>query len=621
MKVLSRSVVVRGIPAEVSGEVLCSVLAECGEVVRSRFAGQLGVVEFDSDEAVVTAMALSGTALGSGRLEIVSARQVCEEEFRKYERRRATAEFLQSMDHFMAQQAAEQKVNRMTIDEAVLTVDALESALFDETWKFGDDPPMSVKEKPPSAAAAAGSSSSAAAASGAMSSSGAAGNAAAALVDESMVPNNLAVGGATTIASAAAAMTGDTSQPDSSLESSQRVLEEIARTIYVGNMTGETTDTMVYDLFSSMIDPNIGEVYYIKIVTEPAGYRFAFVEFSTSAAADTALGLAGTMLDGRPLKIGRSNRPIFKTAVANKAGEMAGTVKRKFIPRSQKMAEAIDKVKEAQERIKRKLELKRKKKEKKKLAETAADADTTSTSPSTTTTANGQQQEQQAQRKSSNDSSSAGATATATSTTADDAAASSKKRKRSSSRDRSKSRSKRSSRSHSRSKRRRRHRSRTRSRSRSKRRSRHHSRRSRSRSRSRSRDRRHRSRHHRSSRSRRSRSRSRSRSKRDGSSAASGMNGNGSGGQQPRQQSRKKKSKNNADANKNRFWNGFSWVEKDTVAVEPGTIPVITNYGVMRAPSARNQFNSTAAMATVPVAKVYMPHEHLNNNNNNNNNQ
>ncbi|PVU89641.1 hypothetical protein BB561_005231 [Smittium simulii] len=84
--------------------------------------------------------------------------------------------------------------------------------------------------------------------------------------------------------------------------------EEIARTVYIGNISSQISDQELMDFFSCA-----GDVAYVKMAgdgMQPT--RFAFIEFSTIAASQTAMGMSGVVLAGRPLKINFSKNAINK---------------------------------------------------------------------------------------------------------------------------------------------------------------------------------------------------------------------------------------------------------------------------------------------------------------------
>lgn len=85
-------------------------------------------------------------------------------------------------------------------------------------------------------------------------------------------------------------------------------VEEIRRTVYIGNLDCTVPPEQVLDFFN-----DIGEVNYLRIAgddTQPT--RFAFVEFTHQSSIANALQHNGTMLGSRALKINHSNKPITK---------------------------------------------------------------------------------------------------------------------------------------------------------------------------------------------------------------------------------------------------------------------------------------------------------------------
>ena len=76
----------------------------------------------------------------------------------------------------------------------------------------------------------------------------------------------------------------------------------MAQNVYVGNMSYDTTEDKLRELFAAH-----GEVVSVNVITDrytgqPRG--FAFVEMATNEAAQTAIAeLNGHELDGRQLKV------------------------------------------------------------------------------------------------------------------------------------------------------------------------------------------------------------------------------------------------------------------------------------------------------------------------------
>lgn len=85
-------------------------------------------------------------------------------------------------------------------------------------------------------------------------------------------------------------------------------IEEIRRTVYVGNLDSTITPDQVMNFFN-----DIGEIKYIRLAgddTQPT--RFAFVEFNHQASVANALLRHGFVLGSRGLKINHSNNAIVK---------------------------------------------------------------------------------------------------------------------------------------------------------------------------------------------------------------------------------------------------------------------------------------------------------------------
>jgi hypothetical protein len=95
-------------------------------------------------------------------------------------------------------------------------------------------------------------------------------------------------------------------------EISRQRVDEIARTIYVGNLSQDTTELELKQLFSVA-----GAPLYIKITGDANNAstgRYAFIEFATIEAVAAANNLSGCFLNHRPIKIGRANNPIIKSS-------------------------------------------------------------------------------------------------------------------------------------------------------------------------------------------------------------------------------------------------------------------------------------------------------------------
>ena len=75
-------------------------------------------------------------------------------------------------------------------------------------------------------------------------------------------------------------------------------LDEIARTVYIGNIGPGTREEELIQVFSS-----VGAVAFVKLAGDPTQMtRFAFLEYVDVASANNALALNGTVVGGRVLK-------------------------------------------------------------------------------------------------------------------------------------------------------------------------------------------------------------------------------------------------------------------------------------------------------------------------------
>lgn len=86
-------------------------------------------------------------------------------------------------------------------------------------------------------------------------------------------------------------------------------IDEIRRTVYVGNLNSQTTTAdQLLEFFRQ-----VGEVKFVRMAgdeTQPT--RFAFVEFANQDCVARALAFNGVMFGDRPLKINHSNNAIVK---------------------------------------------------------------------------------------------------------------------------------------------------------------------------------------------------------------------------------------------------------------------------------------------------------------------
>lgn len=86
-------------------------------------------------------------------------------------------------------------------------------------------------------------------------------------------------------------------------------IDEIRRTVYVGNLNSQTTTAeQLLEFFKQ-----VGEVKFVRMAgdeTQPT--RFAFVEFVDQESVARALTFNGVMFGDRPLKVNHSNNAIVK---------------------------------------------------------------------------------------------------------------------------------------------------------------------------------------------------------------------------------------------------------------------------------------------------------------------
>ncbi|KAL3867737.1 hypothetical protein ACJMK2_040598 [Sinanodonta woodiana] len=111
-------------------------------------------------------------------------------------------------------------------------------------------------------------------------------------------------------------------------------IEEIRRTVVVGNLDAITTGEHVLSFFSQ-----VGEIKYVKLSEDSDGTRIALVEFSDQRSIASALTYSGVMFQNRPLRVTHSYSSIIKPQ--NKHQQAA----------QREIEEAMKKVKEAQSLI------------------------------------------------------------------------------------------------------------------------------------------------------------------------------------------------------------------------------------------------------------------------------
>lgn len=94
----------------------------------------------------------------------------------------------------------------------------------------------------------------------------------------------------------------------------EKKMEEIQRTVYIGNVNCDLTEQQLVDFFTDQCGP----IVIVKMAGETLGKpsRFAFVEFYEIFAAQKALSMDGSTLAGLALKIRKANNAILKPAAA-----------------------------------------------------------------------------------------------------------------------------------------------------------------------------------------------------------------------------------------------------------------------------------------------------------------
>ncbi|XP_046870355.1 splicing regulatory glutamine/lysine-rich protein 1 isoform X3 [Hypomesus transpacificus] len=102
---------------------------------------------------------------------------------------------------------------------------------------------------------------------------------------------------------------GSSSQPPLMGNVDPSKVDEIRRTVYVGNLNSQTTTAeQLLEFFKQ-----VGDVKFVRMAgdeTQPT--RFAFVEFADQDSVSRALNFNGVMFGDRPLKINHSNNAIVK---------------------------------------------------------------------------------------------------------------------------------------------------------------------------------------------------------------------------------------------------------------------------------------------------------------------
>lgn len=129
------------------------------------------------------------------------------------------------------------------------------------------------------------------------------------------------------------------------MAATERRQDEVDRTIYVGNVPLPASEQDVKAVFGVC-----GPILHVKLAGETVGKasRFAFIEFVEKRSADAAMSMTGTMLQDKPIKVGRANNPIFKPGQSNDNG-----------PTNKNVDDIMAKVRAAQMQLKNKVEAKR----------------------------------------------------------------------------------------------------------------------------------------------------------------------------------------------------------------------------------------------------------------------
>jgi len=91
-------------------------------------------------------------------------------------------------------------------------------------------------------------------------------------------------------------------------EADKRRDDQIARTIYVGNLCPQLKAEHIRSFFATQ-----GEIKFLKMSGPGMDNPYCFVEFHKVEAAERSRTLAGTVLGDRPIKVGRVKTPIQGT--------------------------------------------------------------------------------------------------------------------------------------------------------------------------------------------------------------------------------------------------------------------------------------------------------------------
>lgn len=132
--------------------------------------------------------------------------------------------------------------------------------------------------------------------------------------------------------------------------------EEISRTVYVGNLVPNITEEELAEFLTSC-----GEVTCVKHCGNTVGdgeatVRYSFVEFATRQGALTAMGIGGTLLMGRPIKVGKALNPIIKNAktmakkVTAKKLSMTSDIMRRVMMHASRIGQKVEEPKNGSSR-------------------------------------------------------------------------------------------------------------------------------------------------------------------------------------------------------------------------------------------------------------------------------
>lgn len=130
------------------------------------------------------------------------------------------------------------------------------------------------------------------------------------------------------------------------LLAAQKRNDDIARTIYVGNLSVGVDEPAIRQFFSKA-----GQVLYVKLAGDTvAGVRYAFVEFSDVNAAIAAQNLSGQHLGDRQIKIGKANNPIVKAAATPSPPPKNDSVSKLLEQHKEALAKKLEEAKKKEEK-------------------------------------------------------------------------------------------------------------------------------------------------------------------------------------------------------------------------------------------------------------------------------